>query len=584
MRRATINVFSLSFLDLFSCALAGVIILMLVFVTMLEGRRADRRVFILTAELELTMGASADNPNHGSAAGDPEHYTFASLLKKKGINPRRHIQPLLIDPLGREIELPQTFPEKTNTTLLHYTARRPPQGRWQLILRPSERLRQDFARQTEQQKDPQLPRAVMRIQDLSDRYVDPPSSAQQPGWPDALREIARELQPGGGPAEFTKTQVLQRILLRIRSLADVPPGDHLQKCLELLTVPRTEWRDVRRNSGGIYDARSLGIGDCTDGLEAILATSIFAEVSNQITRRAHRNEVLDWALYNMAYHIWKLRTRLRSDAPLDDVQGFVAEAALAHHLGLADNNRAEESVVWRLLALLAGEKLQAKQRFVAATIHYEPQEPVDPSIQLTAANTRYERISDDNVTRFPSRVPPEAGLFRLVRLARDREVDLRRIGPVDSPVSMVIATRPHEQRARMIAWIEQHRSVSSSVFDEKSYVPLMFYFSHLRTPQGRHDLDGRVQDEMKKLKNASDDNGTNPLDDAGTYFPLLYLTTYREAVRQQKLAIDVRHIMVHWGSRLETVKASRITNRTLLDTEPIILVELYPDELTIESQ
>lgn len=578
MRRPTINVFSMSFLDLFSCALAGVIILMLVFVTMLEGRRADRRVFIFTAELSLTRGEqqspSADSGNQGTIRD------FTSLLQQDAIDPRKHIEAVLVDPRGREIALPQTFPSGVNKTLLHYTAKRPPHGQWQLLLRPSEVLKEDFSKQN-QQAEPNLPPTLSRLRDLYDRHAVP--QVVRPTWAHTFQEIQDDLRTAQaiGSQNF---EVLQRTLIRLRAFENHTRQDQLDTlltCLETLTTARNEWRTTMSDKT-FAEGYPSTIRRSGHKIENILATAIYLEIARLLDRtppyvrmdRFDRSNGISWALYNAGVHFWPLRESVMGSGTDNlNLDTFVYQCGMMNHFQLFGslNARQRDDVRWKLLALMT-ETHFATSSTPGVSFRYE----------LSSDGKTFKRKSTVN-QRFPPEVPLVASHFELVRLAQ-----YQTIKPVIStkPEKLVLLTETNAIRERFAAWLEQrvrqNPATDSSVF-EQHYAPLLFYFHHLRTAN-QHKLDQLVDQEMQKLTSpAAEQENEKALRSAAEYFPILFLGAFHDAIKNQKLTIEVNHVLVHWGSQLRTEESPVKINRSLLDIEPIVAVELYPDELFIHK-
>jgi len=165
----------------------------------------------------------------------------------------------------------------------------------------------------------------------------------------------------------------------------------------------------------------------------------------------------------------------------------------------------------------------------------------------------------------------------------------------DEDIPLMFAHRLDQLTARMVRILEDTKGERESDTEDegrirhpffgRNLVPYLFYFTHLRGTNGASELHAIMQKGIESIRDTqSSQNGTpNSLKSAAEALPLVYFEALHQAIRQRQMSIEVKQGVVHWGSQIESLPHHEIEGRSLVDLEPIMSFDLFPDELSITT-
>jgi len=524
--RKTVNVISLSFLDLISLGLGAVILLMIVFAAMMNGQRRDRRHLVLSFDLQFVGGNAKEF--------SPRDALAARLQGRASFDPSDFFEVVLYDPDGQE-HRPHVASLRGGVRPVSHSVPRPAYGVWRLY------LRQRGARAAPDHSAPAAgPPGVQPLADFLDGLAE---GRQRPKeeWL-ALKGEADELAArtrGGG-----RWQLLQRIRAYLRR--GLPATELASRALAV--------RDLLTDAAG--RDRLPPRGD----LDRVLHAACEVELFDALARGDHHQPALDRAA-RLHARLAELRPLFRNGDKDDPLTSFELEVIAGHHLRPWD----QRSRPTRLLLLLGlGSKVQT----------------VSPG----GERGEFDVDTDDDKRHAQSLVrwglaaagdPPSAAL---ARLALDGRFGVREVGGPSLPSLLTADThRLRDERIEArLAEIERHGKAS----------PLpAFLLVELYADGG---LPGGLGPAAETLFNRLDKEdldkqapGDSYRDRAGVV-PGLYAEAWRAARSASRFGVSLNRVFLHWGSQVVAPPGPiPVAATSLRSAEPVFEFVVGPDEVKV---
>jgi len=612
MRRPPINVFSLSFLDLFSCALAGVIVLMLIFVKIIEGQRLDRRVFLFSSRVTV----SVKTPDNLSKT---QEEMAALVLAARVVNPSESLSLALVDPRGVETILEQTPSGAPGQAQVGFAIRRPAHGQWRLYLRPSEQLLQNLATQQPARNASFANTQLMSLfNDYERLAMRPPELIDQQALVQDLESALADIGRGG----FALDRAL--VILRAIDWYNTPLID---KALDLLTLPAhhrsaieplgvlrlTDAPSWPTRSYLRFDADAWAAlrNEAFSPRERVMATSALLHVESLLPSADRRGK--SWLLALAARHFIHFAPPPVIDKPAgpDSLNRFVTECYAANYL-----RPQNLSAQGRKLVLLA-----SGHRMVVSN----PNLPQAPGVIVWLAegsskgkynlNCEPSNLADfslmvaDALAKEPSRPAPhpfsDDALEKIVALALDRDIVVRPLQeamdnlsrfPTLTVLSNVV---PPELPLHLCQNVPDARKRFEKLFEltqgslfKENLAPVLFYIAHLRGQGASEELEKAMQAGIKlqtvkaAAATAAGAPGAPPpppplsLTAAANELPLLYFDAVRTVIRQERFTVEFDQGVIHWGSQLTRVGAVKVSEATI-HIDQLLEIILEPDQAQI---